>query len=95
MKANTIWFQVAWGRPTFGTMKRATGQSPAKPMRRCMVALALTNEGRKVTESFLPRVVELYNSLLADFTADEADTLIDLLTRLTSKLSEPSVPMEG
>lgn len=61
---------------------------------RRVVALALTDEGRAVTESFLPRLVELYNTLLADFTDAEAHTLIDLLTRLTAKLAEPALPAE-
>jgi len=56
---------------------------------RRMVALALTKEGRKVTELFLSRVVGLYNGLLADFTKREANMLIGLLTRLITKLSEP------
>src|ERR1700722_17689839 len=61
---------------------------------RRMVKLELTKEGRKVTESFLPRVIGLYNGLLADFTAKEADLLIELLTRLISNLSEPAAKAE-
>lgn len=57
---------------------------------RRMVGLKLTKEGRKTTESFLPRVIGLYNGLLTDFTRKEADTLIRLLTRIISKLSEPA-----
>ena len=56
---------------------------------RRMVTLELTKDGRKVTDSFLPRVIELYNGLLADFTKEEADQLTNLLTRLVTKLSEP------
>ena len=61
---------------------------------RRVVTLALTDEGRKVIESFLPRVVNLYNGLLNDFTKEETETLIHLLTRLIVKLSEPAVPTE-
>ena len=62
---------------------------------RRMVTLALTKEGRKVTESFLPRVVGLYNGLLDDFTSTEVEMLISLLTRLTLKLSQPATVKEG
>ena len=55
-----------------------------------VVALDLTDEGRKATESFLPRVVGLYNGLVSDFTKAETDQLISLLTRLIAKLSEPA-----
>jgi len=55
---------------------------------RRIITLKLTKSGKEIAESFLPRVVQLYNSLLADFTHKEADTLINLLTRLTDKLSE-------
>jgi len=62
-------------------------QRSTKDRRR--VVLELTGEGRKVTESFLPRVMGLYNGLLSNFTREEADTLINLLTRLIINLSEP------
>jgi DNA-binding MarR family transcriptional regulator len=61
---------------------------------RRMVTLELTEPGRKAIESFLPRVVGLYNGLLSDFTQEEADTLISLLTRVITKLSEPSTPVK-
>ena len=55
---------------------------------RRIITLKLTKTGKEIAESFLPRVVQLYNSLLSGFTHQEADTLINLLTRLTDKLSE-------
>jgi DNA-binding MarR family transcriptional regulator len=53
---------------------------------RRMVTLALTKEGRGVTEAYLPRVIALYNGLLSDFTKEEADVLVNLLTRLITGL---------
>jgi len=55
---------------------------------RRIVELKLTKTGREITESFLPAVVELYNSLLEDFSSKEADMIVDLLTRFTDKLSD-------
>jgi DNA-binding MarR family transcriptional regulator len=55
---------------------------------RRMVSLALTKEGRKVIERHLPRLVALYNGLLSDFSAQEADMLIGLLTRIIARLQE-------
>jgi DNA-binding MarR family transcriptional regulator len=52
------------------------------------VGLELTQEGSNVIESFLPRVTGLYNDLLADFSKEEADLMISLLTRFIAKLSE-------
>jgi DNA-binding MarR family transcriptional regulator len=61
---------------------------------RRMVSLQLTEAGHAVIHNFLPRMVDYYNSLLTDFTAEETDTLIDLLTRLIAKISaSPSTPV--
>ena len=62
---------------------------------RRVVTLALTDEGYAVTERYLPRLIELYNTLLADFTPTETNLLIDLLTRLTTTLAEPLIAAEG
>jgi DNA-binding MarR family transcriptional regulator len=56
---------------------------------RRVITLQLTAKGRETTETFLPRIVQLYNGLLTDFTHGEINQLIDLLTRLIAKLSEP------
>ncbi len=56
---------------------------------RRIVALEITAEGLKITELFLPEVVDVYNNLMADFTQEEADMVVGLLTRLAHKLSQP------
>jgi DNA-binding MarR family transcriptional regulator len=56
---------------------------------RRVLELQLTPAGHKTVESHIKVVTELYNEVLADFTRDEADTMIALLTRLVAKLSEP------
>jgi len=56
---------------------------------RRVVELAITPKGHKTTELFLPKVVNLYNYLLQDFSKEEADTLINLLMRFNTKLSNP------
>ena len=57
---------------------------------RRVVELALTPAGHAMTEKYLPRLVELYNYLLEDFTRDESDKLIDLLIRFNHKLCDPT-----
>lgn len=78
-----------------GMEKRGLVRRKRSTKDRRRVALELTNEGRKVTEIFLSRVVKLYNGLLSDFTVEEADILISLLSRLVSILAEPSKPKRG
>ena len=53
---------------------------------RRVVELALTQEGRAVTDHYLPRLVSLYNKVFEDFTREEADRSVELLTRLITKL---------
>ena len=49
---------------------------------RRVVTLALTARGTNLVEALAPKVMDLWNGLLAGFTHAEVDTLIDLLTRL-------------
>jgi DNA-binding MarR family transcriptional regulator len=70
-----------------GLEQRSLIQRTRSTADRRVVELELTKQGVEVTESFLPRVVALYNSLVEDFTKEEADMLIRLITRLTVKLS--------
>ena len=49
---------------------------------RRVVALSMTPQGLALVETLLPRVVEHWNSLLADFSHLEIKLLIKLLTRL-------------
>jgi DNA-binding MarR family transcriptional regulator len=55
---------------------------------RRVIELTLTAGGRKTLESLIPIVVEFYNELLADFSHDEADTLVRLLSKFVGTLSE-------
>jgi DNA-binding MarR family transcriptional regulator len=56
---------------------------------RRMLELHLTPAGHKTVQSHIEVVAELYNDMLADFTREEADTMIALLTKFVAKLSEP------
>jgi hypothetical protein len=47
-----------------------------------VVTLSLTPRGRSMVESLAPKVMHFWNGLLSDFTHEEVDNLIDLLTRL-------------
>jgi DNA-binding MarR family transcriptional regulator len=51
---------------------------------RRLVALELTQKGRNLITSLMPRVTRLWNELLAGFSHDEIRLLIKLLTRLTA-----------
>ena len=53
---------------------------------RRMVTLDLTPDGRKVADLYLPKVIQLYNGLLTDFSKEEADLLVKLLTKLIVNL---------
>ena len=46
------------------------------------VKLALTARGRAVVEALAPDVMNFWNNLLADYSHDEVDTLVALLTKL-------------
>lgn len=53
---------------------------------RRIVNLALTPEGERELATQTSRMVEFWNTLLADFRHDEVETLLDLLSRLTGAL---------
>jgi DNA-binding MarR family transcriptional regulator len=53
---------------------------------RRVVDLALTPEGIRTVESHIGIIVDYYNELLADFSREEVDTLLRLLTRVVDKL---------
>ncbi len=55
---------------------------------RRVVDLELTGEGHKTVESLIAIVVEYYNELFADFSREEVDTLLHLLTRMVDKLDD-------
>jgi DNA-binding MarR family transcriptional regulator len=47
------------------------------------VTLSLTSQGLALVEMLLPRVIDHWNTLLADFSHTEIKLLVKLLTRLT------------
>ena len=55
---------------------------------RRVIHLTLTQEGRTTTKALVPRVVELWNGALKDFSHTEVETLVDLLSRLISRMEE-------
>jgi DNA-binding MarR family transcriptional regulator len=60
---------------------------------RRVVTLALTPHGRELVAMMAPKVMDLWNGLLAGFTHAEIDTLISLLTRLA--IAAEGKPREG
>ena len=62
---------------------------------RRIVNLSLTDAGRAVATELMPRTVKFWNDMLAEFTAAEASTLIELLTRLLARMeAEPLAAAE-
>lgn len=78
-----------------GLEQRGLVQRTRSQQDRRVIEIELTPEGRKVTESFLPEIVDLYNHLVGDFSVQEVDTLITLLTRLGETLSRLDDTAEG
>jgi DNA-binding MarR family transcriptional regulator len=60
---------------------------------RRVVTLALTPHGRELVAAMGPRVMDMWNGLLAGFSHAEVDTLIALLTRLA--VTAEGRPREG
>ena len=60
-----------------GLVTRSRGESDRR-----VVTLALTTRGSDLVEELAPRVMNFWNGLLAGFSHDEVDTLLNLLTRL-------------
>lgn len=60
---------------------------------RRVVTLALTPHGEELVEMMAPKVMDLWNGMLAGFTHAEIDTLIALLTRLA--IAAEGKPREG
>ncbi len=62
---------------------------------RRIVNLTLTEAGHAVATELTPRTVKFWNDMLAEFTAAEATTLIELLTRLLVRMeAEPITTAE-
>jgi len=60
---------------------------------RRVVTLGLTAHGEELVEGMAPKVMDLWNGMLASFTHAEIDTLIALLTRLA--IAVEGKPREG
>ena len=58
---------------------------------RRVVELNLTKNGEKVVSELTPRVIELYNIVLSEFSQAEFSELLRLLKKLKSRLSDLSV----
>jgi DNA-binding MarR family transcriptional regulator len=62
---------------------------------RRVVTLSLTARGRALVEQLAPRVMNLWNGLLAGFSHAEVETLINLLTRLVLAADAQSAKKPG
>jgi len=60
-----------------------------------IVKLFVTPSGKSAVESVLPRVVQKYNTWLEDFTKEEADMLVQLMTKLNNKVCDKSTGKKG
>jgi DNA-binding MarR family transcriptional regulator len=61
---------------------------------RRVINIALTTKGKAMAKKQAPRMVDFWNTMLVDFSPAEADTLIDLLTRLLSRIEREAVANE-
>jgi DNA-binding MarR family transcriptional regulator len=55
---------------------------------RRVVNVVLTAKGRAMSKKLAPRMVDLWNGTVAEFSHGEVDTLIDLLTRLLARIEQ-------
>lgn len=53
---------------------------------RRVVHLEITPAGKALTKSLMPRLIDFWNEVLEDFSAEEALQLVSLLTRLMSRI---------
>ncbi|HWD28620.1 MAG TPA: MarR family transcriptional regulator [Rhizomicrobium sp.] len=61
---------------------------------RRVVHLAMTAEGKAVTKALTPSTLNFWNELLEDFSAAEAEKLIELLTRLLNKMEKTPIAQD-
>ncbi|HEY2034247.1 MAG TPA: MarR family transcriptional regulator [Rhizomicrobium sp.] len=66
-----------------GLVKRERSKSDRR-----IVKLILTPQGRAVAKMHVPSIVDFWNRVMSDFTAQETKQLIGLLTRLIGRLEE-------
>ncbi|HTT99117.1 MAG TPA: MarR family winged helix-turn-helix transcriptional regulator [Rhizomicrobium sp.] len=57
---------------------------------RRVVHLEITSAGKALTKSLMFRLIEFWNDVLEDFSSEEAEQLISLLTRLMMKIEARS-----
>jgi DNA-binding MarR family transcriptional regulator len=57
---------------------------------RRVVNVVLTAKGRAMSKTLAPRMVDMWNESLADFSRAEVNTLIELLTRLLARIEQES-----
>ncbi|HEX7776225.1 MAG TPA: MarR family transcriptional regulator [Parvibaculum sp.] len=77
-----------------GAMTRILDQLETRGLvdrRRCtedrrVVRLKLTPEGSRTVESLIPYVADFLNQVVGDFTREEADALVRLMTKLVVRL---------
>ncbi len=58
---------------------------------RRVVNILLTPKGRAMSKTLAPRMVDMWNGTLADFSRAEVTTLIALLTRLLARIEQESI----
>ncbi|HEY4125894.1 MAG TPA: MarR family transcriptional regulator, partial [Rhizomicrobium sp.] len=61
---------------------------------RRVVKLSLTADGRAVAKELTPRILDFWNGVLKDFSTSEVTVLIDLLTRLLSRVEAEIHPQK-
>jgi DNA-binding MarR family transcriptional regulator len=59
---------------------------------RRVIELSLTPQGRSVVRTLMPHVIDFWNGALSEFSPEELETLIDLLSRLAARIErEPEM----
>ncbi|HEY1609439.1 MAG TPA: MarR family winged helix-turn-helix transcriptional regulator [Paraburkholderia sp.] len=58
---------------------------------RRVVNVALTAKGRAISKTLAPRMVDMWNETLTEFSHAEVSTLIELLTRLLARIEQEHI----
>lgn len=69
-----------------GLVKRARDTEDRR-----VVNVLLTAKGRAISKKLAPRMVDLWNDTLSEFSHADVDTMIDLLTRLLARIEQEEV----
>lgn len=70
--------------------KRGIVKRERDTLDRRVVNVVLTAKGRAMSKSLAPRMVDMWNESLTDFSRAEVNTLIELLTRLLARIEQES-----